>query len=381
MSGELTVVSNGGSVPAKYSDNFMPIFTKDLALERYQAFKDFVKGVLHEGVDFGKVPGSQKDTLLKPGAEKLCTFFGLTPRYIAEVEIEDWDGKHQGQPLFYYRYKCQLYRGDLSMGEGIGSGSTWESKYRWRWVDSDQADKLGFDKSKLVTKRGSVSEFKFAIEKAETSGPYGKPAEYWERFKQEIRGGTAKQIQKPIKSGETREAWEIDTTVYRIPNTDFADQINTVQKMAQKRAYVAATLSATNASDYFTQDVEDYIDIEPTPASSVVSAEASKPNNKPAKPTKPVAANSTVDARVDSTPAPTVATPSAPVDHFQSLIKNIEGAKVEYAKAGWTEEFNKLLLDHEAEDISKITNEGQAEDISGQLRNHYKALLVKARAA
>src|SRR6185312_5705350 len=40
-------------------------------------------------------------------------------------------------------------------------------------------------------------------------------------------------------------------------NSDFADTINTCQKMGQKRAYIAATLSATGASQYFTQDLED----------------------------------------------------------------------------------------------------------------------------
>jgi len=38
-----------------------------------------------------------------------------------------------------------------------------------------------------------------------------------------------------------------------------ADVVNTVQKMAQKRSLVAAVLNATNASDWFTQDVEDYV--------------------------------------------------------------------------------------------------------------------------
>jgi hypothetical protein len=33
--------------------------------------------------------------------------------------------------------------------------------------------------------------------------------------------------------------------------------VNTIQKMAQKRALVAATLIATSASEFFTQDVED----------------------------------------------------------------------------------------------------------------------------
>src|SRR5947209_19157397 len=80
---------------------FTPVFTTETALQRYQAFKDFVKSVLREGIDFGKNPGSDRDTLLKPGAEKLCTFFGLTPRYVLEVVVEDWRGDKYGQPLCY----------------------------------------------------------------------------------------------------------------------------------------------------------------------------------------------------------------------------------------------------------------------------------------
>ena len=45
--------------------------------------------------------------------------------------------------------------------------------------------------------------------------------------------------------------------LYRNPNPDGADVVNTIQKMAQKRALVAATLIATSASEFFTQDVED----------------------------------------------------------------------------------------------------------------------------
>lgn len=39
--------------------------------------------------------------------------------------------------------------------------------------------------------------------------------------------------------------------------TPIGDLLNTLTKMAQKRAYVGATLIATGASDFFTQDVED----------------------------------------------------------------------------------------------------------------------------
>src|SRR4051794_33053717 len=251
--------------PVDLAANFMPVFTTETALQRYQAFKDFVKGVLKEGIDFGKNPGSDRDTLLKPGAEKLCTFFGLTPRYVLEVVVEDWRGDKYGQPLFYYRFKCQLFRGDFQMGEGIGSCSSWEAKYRYRWVDENTITRMGLDKSTLVTRGGAISEFEFAINKAETSGQYGKPAEYWAQWKQAMADGKARKTHKMKKDGTTSPAYEMDMTMYRVPNTEFADIINTVQKIAQKRAYVAATLSATNASDYFTQDLEDYIEVETIP--------------------------------------------------------------------------------------------------------------------
>jgi hypothetical protein len=51
-----------------------------------------------------------------------------------------------------------------------------------------------------------------------------------------------------------------------VPNEDIASQVNTINKMAQKRALVAATLIAVNASEFFTQDLEDwgeYAEIEP----------------------------------------------------------------------------------------------------------------------
>ncbi len=38
-------------------------------------------------------------------------------------------------------------------------------------------------------------------------------------------------------------------------NPDIADVVNTIQKMGTKRAYIAATLSATGASQWFTQDI------------------------------------------------------------------------------------------------------------------------------
>jgi len=112
------------------------------------------------------------------------------------------------------------------------------------------------DKSKLEYKDGTISEFKFSIEKGETSGKYGKPAEYWKQFRDAIANGTARKVMKRAKDREY-EAYEIGGKIYAVPNHDVADQVNTIQKMAQKRAFVGASLIATNASEFFTQDIED----------------------------------------------------------------------------------------------------------------------------
>src|SRR5271165_3562399 len=93
---------------------FMPAMSIQQSVQRFGQIAEFVRGVMKEGVDFGKIPGTSKNTLLKPGAEKLCTLFGLTKRFVEVRAIEDWSGEaHGGEPLFYYVYRCQLLRHDL----------------------------------------------------------------------------------------------------------------------------------------------------------------------------------------------------------------------------------------------------------------------------
>lgn len=72
---------------------------------------------------------------------------------------------------------------------------------------------------------------------------------------------TGKLIAQGVGSASTMESkyryrkdWQTKT---RIENPDIADQYNTVLKMAKKRAFVDATITATAASDIFTQDIED----------------------------------------------------------------------------------------------------------------------------
>jgi len=239
---------------------FLPAMSMEVALARRAAIVEFTRRIMVKDQDFGEIPGASKPTLLKPGAEKLCNFFGLEPEFTPIVEDIDWTGaQHGGEVFCYVRYRCRLLRDGRVVGVGEGSCNSWEAKYRYRWVAEEQlSDRL--DRGSLLKRgaRRTLCEFDFAIERGETTGPYGKPAEHWLRFREAIAAGTARPIEKLTRRGNSA-AWEIDVdaTLYRIPNPDGADVVNTVQKMAQKRALVAATLIATSASEFFTQDLED----------------------------------------------------------------------------------------------------------------------------
>lgn len=213
------------------------------------------RSILREGSDFGVVPGSNKPTLLKPGAERLCAAFGFDPRFEILDKVERWEPEN---PLFFYQVVCHLIHieSGAQVATGVGSCNSMESKYRWRWVDEQDIPPY-LDKATLVKRSSNMSEFDFAIEKAETGGKYGKPATYWQAFKDAIANGTARRTKRKTNAGKELDAWEIGGSSYRIPNDDVFSLVNTIIKMACKRALVAATLIGANASEFFTQDVED----------------------------------------------------------------------------------------------------------------------------
>lgn len=212
--------------------------------------------VLVKGVDYGAVPGTDKNTLLKPGAEKLLTAFQLHDVFVDREIVRDWN-----TGFFFYEYECVLTDRETGkpIGTGIGSCNSMEKKYRFRWVTKDRVPKA-LKLEDLTSKGGKISEFDFAVEKAETTGKYGKPAEYWKQFRDALANGTAAVIKRKDSKGVERSAIEIDSTMYGIPNEDIFDLVNTISKMAQKRALVAAVLNATGASAVFTQDLEDFTD-------------------------------------------------------------------------------------------------------------------------
>lgn len=253
-------MSNQDNEHALVSTTFMPALTPAEADHRYKAMVTFVKDQMVLDKDYGQIEGTNKPTLYKPGAEKLNTLFGYSVRFVDEATVERWD---DDDPFFYYRRRCELWRGEIMVASASGSCNSKEGRYRWRWVSEDQVPDI-LDKSKLKVKASSDGVFGWQYEKRETAGKYGKPESYWQQFDQAIANGTVKRYNKVQPWNNKQEVFlEIGSVAYRVPNEDIFSLVNTVLKIADKRALIAATLIGCNASEFFTQDMEDLAGIDP----------------------------------------------------------------------------------------------------------------------
>lgn len=165
--------------------------------------QEVMAAVMKKDVHYGVIPGTDKPSLWKAGAEVLCATFRIAPSY--RIEDLSRDGAAR------YRITCvgthQLT--GVVLGEGLGECSSRETKYLWRKAYQSEFD--------------STPEHKRRI-----------------KF-----GWNAKK----------REQYEILQVM-----VEPADVLNTVLKMAAKRAQVAMTINVTAASDIFTQDIEDLSD-------------------------------------------------------------------------------------------------------------------------
>jgi len=182
-----------------------------------------MRQVMKEGEHYGKIPGcGDKPTLLKPGAEKLSVAFRFAPSY--EIRRTDLPGGHRE-----YEVICSLvhFTSGMMIGQGVGSCSTMESKYRYRNA-AQTCPECG--------KEGTVIKGK---------KDFGGG---WLCFGK--KGGCGAKFKDGDERIESQAAG-------RVENDNPADNFNTVLKMAKKRAHVDAILTATGASDIFTQDIED----------------------------------------------------------------------------------------------------------------------------
>jgi hypothetical protein len=193
--------------------------------EQRKVLMEYIGKHMIDGEDYGLIPGTKKKTLLKPGAEKLAQLFRCTPKYSKmPTSIEDWE-----RPLFHYEFTCEIINNATGevVAQGVGSCNSRETKYRWR-----QGERLCPNCGKPTIIKG----------KAEFGGG-------WLCFAK--KGGCGAKFHD---EDEAITSQSID----RVENTDVYDQVNSILKIAKKRALVDASLSLARCSDIFTQDLDDH---------------------------------------------------------------------------------------------------------------------------
>jgi hypothetical protein len=155
--------------------------------------QEVMRAVMKPEVHYGIIPGTDKPTLYKQGAEVLCMAFRVADSY----QVEDLSTAE----VVRYRVTCTGVHqmSGLVLGTGMGEASSGEEKYKWRkaWDEEWNATPANLRRIK--------------------SGKY-----------------TTKQVR-----------------------TEPADLANTILKMANKRAKIAMTINVTACGDMFGQDLED----------------------------------------------------------------------------------------------------------------------------
>lgn len=166
--------------------------------------QQFFRDVMVKGVDYGTIPGTDKPTLLKPGAEGLCELYGYAPTIKHVEETKDWGSGFLRSVVTI----ALVQRGSGEVvAEGIGECNTREARYFYRWIPEWEMRKL---------------------------------PDLWE-------------VRSSFKTREGKKRNGEKFLSYRVENDDPYTLWNTVTKMAKKRALVDATLSATRSSGLFTQ--------------------------------------------------------------------------------------------------------------------------------
>ena len=195
--------------------------TTEDVIQQVMLVQDVMKKVMKEGEHYGTIPGcGDKPALFKSGAEKLSCVFKLTPRF--EIVKTDLGNFHRE-----YSVVCSITNlSGVFLGEGVGSCSTMEGKYRFRKAD-----------------RVCPSCHKETIIKGKEE--YGGGWLCWIK-----KDGCGQKFSDGDSAIEDQEAGKIE-------HDNPPDYYNTCLKMAKKRAHVDATLTVTAASDMFTQDIEE----------------------------------------------------------------------------------------------------------------------------
>lgn len=204
---------------------------------QHEKIVQIMQAVMREGVHYGIIPGVGKPSLFKAGAESINVALRLAPHYQSEKIWHD-DGHLTVSVVCTLRH---IPTGlEISTGEGLCT--TRESGYAWR-----KGERVCPECGEPQVREGKPRD--------------GRPGNWYCWKKQ---GGCGATWDLDSEQGAAFRSMETG----KVPNPDLADTYNTVLKMADKRALIAAVLNGTAASDVFTQDVEDNasVPMEPQPS-------------------------------------------------------------------------------------------------------------------
>lgn len=160
-----------------------------------------VKDLLIRDIDYGRIPGTPQDSLWDPGASQIIGSFNC---YVGQRRILKLEDNEQKIVVVVEVPIISRATGQ-EVGSGIGAASTLETKYKYRWVDDPR--QWGYDDPIIKT-------FKTKRGKGDQSN---------------------------------------ETTLYRIPNPEYSELLNTIVKMASKRAEVDGAESLPGVSSVLRQ--------------------------------------------------------------------------------------------------------------------------------
>lgn len=203
MSNEVTTNTGGAVVNAPATTPRQEIVPPTVAelTQQIAVIHAAMKKLMKDQTHYGVVPGcGKKQVLLKPGAELIMALFKLGSELTVEEFTDGFDVRYRVTARGFH-----IPTGN-TVGFGIGEASTSEKKYKWR---------------------AAVCHEEF-----EDTPETRRQIAYLKDYNGKI-----------TKTEQVRQ--------------NPADILNTVLKMAKKRAQVDLCLTATACSDIFVQDIDD----------------------------------------------------------------------------------------------------------------------------
>ena len=185
--GRAVAIREGGAVVEAV--HFSPDVLRDTRTE-IALMQEMVRTMLTRGVEYGRIPGTPKDSLWDAGAQMVVAGFSC---YFGERRILKLDDDGERISVVVETPVISHKTGNI-VATGIGAASTLETKYKYRWVYAEEASALGYNEEALATLKNKM-------------------------------------------------AFNHKDKLYRIENPEQSELLNTIVKMASKRSEVDAAQS------------------------------------------------------------------------------------------------------------------------------------------